>query len=425
MIIDKITQKFIDSPNYLGQGAGFLAKKWKCEKEDIYKAKLKAKDLMKLTETTKLQSIIADKDRQLATYIGGKMEGENQVKTFETTRPLTPQEIEELAGVDGITTEVARVWDKLQMNGMWTYSIDIRYKIKDFYNKEQLQEKLKELFPDQTPYTLPHNSVYSDKALVICLADDHVGAVNTTNIFDNTVISYKEKLRNVIEECMNLGSTFEEVHIISLGDQLNGHNSKTTRGGHEVKSVSNKEQFDEYCSSRVDFYSKLFSSGVGNTYYVHDVENSNHSGLGFSYMANQYLDMFLEAKFPQVVRRSIHDMIDGFEYGKHVILMGHGKDEQYQKRPFPAVLDAKTDLFLYDYSQSKEYSPYKSTITFYKGDLHQLGVQMGKFGRYVNVQSIIGNTDYGDSNFGNTRAGALIEILDKQSYKITSQAIWF
>ena len=82
-------------------------------------------------------------------------------------------------------------------------------------------------------------------------------------------------------------------------------------------------------------------------------------------------------------------------------------------------------MYIYDYAQNKGYSPYKDSITFYKGDLHQQGVQNGKFGRYVNVQSIAGNSDYGDANFGNTKGGALLEILRKDSYHVSSQSIWF
>lgn len=425
MTIDQLTQKFLDNPVYLTNGAGFLAKTWNVKKEDVYKAKLKARELKSLDETTKLKSELDRKDKELAKYVGSKTDGDSIIKTYQTLKPLSRKEIEELVGADGITTEVARVWDKLQTNGMWTYSIDVRFKVKDFYNKDELKDKLKEIFPDQTPYTIPYSHTFKNRALLISIADDHVGAVNVTNLYDNKEVAYSDKLTKIIQKCQELNEVYDEVHIISLGDQLNGFNSKTTRGGHEVKSLSNKDQFDLYCKARVDFYNKLFSSGIGNNYFVHDVENSNHSGMGFSYMANQYLDMYLEAKFPQVVRTSIHDMIDGFEYGNHLVLMGHGKDENFMRRPMPAVLDPKTDLFLTDYVLGKDYSPYKKTITFYKGDLHQHGIQIGKFGRYINVASIAGNSDFGDLNFGNTKAGALLEILDKDSYEITSKALWF
>ncbi len=74
----------------------------------------------------------------------------------------------------------------------------------------------------------------------------------------------------VAEIVKHFGGTFEEVHIISLGDQLNGWNSQTTRGGHEVKSTSNKEQFDMYVKARRNFYDVLFNSAISLKYYVHD-----------------------------------------------------------------------------------------------------------------------------------------------------------
>lgn len=425
--VQLLKQKFINRRTYLEKGAGYLASIWGCPKEVVKEAKRLAREEIMNTEG---QVIIPNQPQsfdQAPIYTGGEDNGESVIKKYQTFKPLTRQEIEELVGADGITVEVARVWDKLQPNGMWCYSIDVRFKNKNFYTTDELKEKIKELFPDQTPYTLPFSPNVSENALVLLLADDHVGAVNTSNLFDTPDFTYRERLRTILMEVQSLanGSTFDHMFVVSLGDQLNGWNSQTTRGGHEVKSLSNKEQFDMYVSARKDFYDRLFSSGVANEYSVLDVDNSNHSGSGFSYMANQVLDTYLELKFPQVVRNSILDSIDGIQYGNHVILMGHGKDEKLQKRPMPATLDAKTDLYLYDYAADKNYTPYKNNITFYKGDLHQLGVQHGKFGRYVNVQSIAGNSDYGEINFGNSRGGALVEIYDKNSYRISSHPIWF
>ena len=418
MTIQELTERFIKSPYMLEMGAGKLSKTFNCSKEDVYVAKASAREMIG-TAATKITPDVKP------IYTGSERTEDVETKRFLSSKPLSPKEIEDLAGVDNINTYVARVWDKLQTDGNWTYSIDIRYRLKGFYNKDELKDKLKELMPDINPSSLPATKwEVRDQALIILIADDHVGAVNTTNLFDSPAISYRDRLDIVAEEVQRLGQSFDEVHIISLGDQLNGWNSQTTRGGHEVKSLSNKDQFDIYVKSRIDFYNAMFTSGISQNYYVYDMENSNHSGLGFSYMANQYLDMYLEAKFPWVTRTSIFDMIDGFQYGKHLILMGHGKDEKHQKLPFPAVLNAKTDLYLYEFMVNKGYGKEVNT-TYYKGDLHQFGTQMGKFGRYVNVPSIAGNSDYGDINFGNTRAGALLEIIDKESYRVTSQPIWF
>lgn len=426
MTVKDLTLKFITYPSNLNLGAGKLSARFKCTKEDVYKAKEEARKHLHAAEVAELQDLVAKQEVQLTRYIGSETTQDGVIRKFETIRPLTPKEIESLVGADGITTIVARVWDKLQPNGKWTYSVDIRYRIQDFYSTDELKERLKELMPDITPYPLPKLKHKSSEALIILISDDHVGAINTTNLFNHPSYSYEDRLLTIVKEAQNLNKTFEEVNIISLGDQLNGWNSQTTRGGHEVKSLSNKEQFDLYTSARMKFYNCLFSSGLSNNYRVHDVENSNHSGSGFSYIANQFLDMYLQAKFPKVERESHHDIINIIAYNNHLILFGHGKDEKFMTKPMPAVLDNKTDLFIQNYLVRRGHDiSLTDEISFYKGDLHQHGVQHGKFGRYVNVPSLAGNSDYGDANFGGTFGGALMEVLDSNSYKISSQAIWF
>lgn len=428
MTVQELTLKFITKPAYLDMGAGKLSIRFNCKKEDVYKAKIEARKSLHAAEVADLDEVIKvqqDTITEFAKYMGSESSPDGTTKKYETSRPLSAREIEDLVGADGVTVTVARVWDKMQPNGKWTYSVDVRYKIKDFYNTDELQEKLKELMPDLTPIKLKPIPTSVDQALVILITDDHVGAINSTNLFNSPDYTYEERLRMVLDEAILLGKTFDEVHIVSLGDQMNGWNSQTTRGGHEVTSKSNKEQFDEYTAARVKFYNGLFNSSIGSKYFIHDVENSNHTGNGFSYMANQFLNLYIQAKYPDVVQRSYLEVIGGFEYGNHVILLGHGKDERFMKKPMPAVLDAKTDLYLYDYTSNQRYHPADMNITFYKGDLHQHGIQMGKFGRYVNVPALCGNSDYGDVNFGNTKGGALLEVLDRFSYRISSQVIWF
>jgi hypothetical protein len=290
-----------------------------------------------------------------------------------------------------------------------------------------LKLKLKELFPDTKPITLPVAKFVQEKALVILISDDHAGAVNDSSIFGNTWNGkkYKERLLKISEEAKKLGQIFEEVHIISLGDQMNGWNSQTTRGGHEVKSTSNKEQFDIYTAGRVAFYNDLFTSRVSQKYYVHDVENSNHTGMDFSYMANRFLEMYIETKFPSVIRKSYFLPVETFDYGIHTIGFTHGKDESLMKRPMPLKLDPKTDLFLFQFFDKKGYSPSERRITMYKGDLHSYALDKGKFGRYINVPSIMGPTDWTEVNFGDCEGGAILEVFEKNSKAVTQIPIWF
>ncbi len=427
MIIDTLTQKFISQPKNLEMGAGKLSLRWKCTKEEIYEAKEKARKILFAVKQAELQDIIATQEDQIAKFIGSETSSKGVTKNFESNRPLSPKEIEDLAQVDNIATRITRVWDKLNTNGKWTYAIDIKFSGENFYSKDELKARLKEIFPDLKPTTLPIVKNISEKALVILISDDHAGAVIENSIFDNewNGTKYKKRLLQISNEVKKLATKFEEVHVLSLGDQMNGWNSQTTRGGHEVKSLSNKEQFDIYTSARVAFYNDLLTSGVSKTYIIHDVENSNHTGKDFSYMANKFLEMYLEAKFPEVLRQSYFLPVESFDYGIHTIGFTHGKDEQLMKRPFPLKLDPKTDLFLFQYFDKKGYSPTKRRVTLYKGDLHQYAMDKGKFGRYVNIPSVMGSTDWTEMNFGDAEGGAVLEIFEKDSTSIQHIPIWF
>lgn len=355
---------------------------------------------------------------------------ENGTKQLEISsdRPLTKEEIEDKYGIDGITSRLSNYWNKELPSGKYIVSAFVKCLINDFYTENELKDKLAEIFPKISKITLPKVKNTTEECLNILIADDHCGMVNETNIFGAEPYNkntYLGRLHQLIGKIVNLGKVFEEVNIISLGDQLNGHNSQTTRGGHEVKSLPNKEQFDIYVQARKSFYDALFASGVGNKYTVREVDNSNHSGLGFSYMANSCLAMYLQTAYPEVEFFSIQEAIAGFSYGVHTIIFGHGKDEKFQKRPFPYNLDVKTDLFLYEWLNNKGVNPQSTPVTFYKGDLHSYGINNGKFGRYINIPSIAGNSDYGDINFGNTQAGAVLEIFDKNTNTISTQPIWF
>lgn len=412
-----------------------------CSLEDVEWAREELKKQGYVANRMTKDSINAEQEAESGNYIA---ELEEQVvklteesvdhttgqttKTFQSTKPLSPQEIEKLAQVDSINTYIARTWLKSHKNGIWTYSIDIRFRVKDFYSKEELKEKIKELLPDYTiTRTASPSKEIIERALFIYLSDDHAGAIYENSIHGNEYSGsiYAKRLLDISDQVKTFDVSFDKVYVISLGDQQNGYNSLTTRGGHEVKSESNKKQFDIYVTARRLFYDDLFSSGIGKEYQVINLENSNHSGLGMSYMANQALNFWLEAKYPFVKTYSTDLAIDLIEYGIHAIALTHGKDEKQQKTPFPLNLNDRTDVFFYQYFDKKGLSPQNRELHVAKGDLHQLNVNYGKSCRYVNVPSIMGSSNYSEINFGDTRAGALLEIYSKDTYHVSSTPIWF
>ena len=426
MNINEIVQKFSKNPKYLENGAGLLSKMWNCSKDDIYKAKEMYRASYALKEMGNKQI------KQLSSKVGIVSQqtnfetGERSVN-INSNNPLSPKEIEEMVGVDGITTYVARVWDKLNTNGQWTYSVDIRYTVKDFSTKE-LETKLAEIFPkDIEPVILPIVQSNQMNALFIYISDDHCGNILKDSLFDNEYNQsiYTERLLEIVDEVVSLERTFESVYVVNLGDELDGWNGKTTRYDHDLGSASNKEQFDIFLNARKLFYDKLFNSGVSETYTIYNVNNSNHTGLGLSYIANKALEMYVSARYPEVTITNQSKFIDGVCYGNHFIAFTHGKDEKFMKAPLPLNLDPKSDLWLYDWYTKKLDNIGEYWISTIKGDIHKYNVNIGKSGRYVNVPSISSGSNWIEHNFGDSTPGALLEIVNATSKNIQSIPIWF
>ena len=351
----------------------------------------------------------------------------NKKITLESDHPLSPKEIEELVQVDNITTFVDRSWLKSHKNGTWTYSILTVCKIKNFYSSSELEEKLKQLFKKEEVHFPPlwKENTPSNKALLIYISDDHCGLILNNSLYNKEYsgLTYVKRLQKITEELLKLKETFSELYIIRLGDEMDGWNGKTTRYDHDLNSLSNKEQFDIYTVANKIFYDEIFQLGIAENYNIVTLGNSNHTGLGFSYIANKALEFWIEAKFPFVKITHQEKFIDVIEFGNHIIGLTHGKDEQYMKAPMPLNLDFKTDLWLMDYyKQYQQQGRYISTI---KGDIHKYNVNYGKSGRYINVPSIATNSAWVEHNFGDSDSGILIEIYEATNKNIQTIPIWF
>ena len=425
MNINEIVQKFAKNPKYLENGAGLLSKMWHCSKDDIYKAKETYRASQPLKEMGNKQFIGAPAKPGIISQQMNFETGDRSV-SINSNNPLTPKEIEQMVGVDGITTYVARVWDKLNTNGNWTYSVDIRYRVKDFSAKE-LESKLYDIFPKNIdPVKFPAVEA-QEQCLFIYISDDHCGNILSNSLFNNEYDEavYQERLMKIVEEVKALNQTFETVYIVNLGDELDGWNGKTTRYDHDLGSASNKEQFDIFLKSRKMFYDNLFQSEVGQNYCIYNLNNSNHTGLGLSYIANKALEMYLNSKYLNLITINQEKFIDGFSYGNHFFGFTHGKDDKFMKAPLPLNLDPKSDLWLYDWYSKNVERLSEMWVSTMKGDIHKYNVNIGKSGRYVNVPSISSGSNWIEHNFGDSAPGALLEIVRPFSKNIQSISLWF
>lgn len=266
-----------------------------------------------------------------------------------------------------------------------------------------------------------------EKALIICLSDMHVGAMTEKNsIYKNkwNEKEFRKRLEIVLEELSQISKTngkLDNLFIFNLGDALDGYNSKTTRGGHDLpQNMNNKEQFTVYVEGMLSFFEALHRMGISNNIEYHCVTNDNHSG-DFGFIANKSLDYISKYRFPDMKINIIEKFIDHINYGVHTFILTHGKDDKDRKYGFPLYLDQKTELFFNQYIDiHRIFTP---EISIYKGDLHQSSICYGKKFRYKNVSSLYGSSNWIHNNFGYTRPGVDYEIVHKNKSHILSGLI--
>lgn len=276
MNLNEVVEKFRKYPANMGCGSGKLAKRYDTTPEIVKQAREIVRKEVKEDFIYEVKSIV--KEMVGITELETDHSSGAQKFQVNSDKPLSPKEIEEMVGVDNISTFVDRSWLKSHKNGTWTYSVLTICKIKDFYNAAELDKRLKELFDDSYGTELNYDPRPSDKALFVYIADDHAGLVLKDSLYGKEYSSsiYQCRLETVAQEIKNLDKHFQELYIIRLGDEMDGYNGKTTRYDHDLGSLSNKEQFDIYTTANKQFYNSVFSSGVANNYHLITLSNSNH-----------------------------------------------------------------------------------------------------------------------------------------------------
>ena len=356
-----------------------------------------------------------------------ELTGEKVVE-YSSSRPLSTEELKALCGHDGVTTIMTMSWLKSHKSGVWTYSMKMAYPIQGFTNIEQVKQKFNEIFPlNLEKYKAPKVTPTTNKVAIVVISDDHCGLVLKNSQYGNEQSEkiYRERLNQVLETLYETGEVFSEILLVSLGDELDGFNGYTTRGGHHLGSEDNRSQFDMFVNSRKIFYDKLFQSGLADKYVLLNHLISNHSGNGLSYMAHRALEIYIENVYEGVSIIHADKTIHTYEIGNHVFGFVHGKDEKHQKTPMPLVLNDKTDNYLFEFYDKLGYSPSRNWIHLIKADIHKFGIQQGKFGRYVNCPSISSGSNWIEANFGNSKPGALIEIVNPNKECISTIPVWF
>lgn len=271
--------------------------------------------------------------------------------------------------------------------------------------------------------------INKEKALNIFLSDMHIGACNKDAILNgdyNKEVFYN-RLNQILQEVSEqkeIYKHFDTIHIMQLGDAVDGLYSRTVRAisGHSShklpQNLDNKEQFQTYVESMLYFIQEIYKMNFCNKIHFVSVGESNHGG-DFEYTANLSLKYITEVKYDSdIFQFTLFDQaINHFEYGSSTYIITHGKDNDLMVKGLPLHVNDKADNFISDYIRVNKIKNDK--IYLVKGDLHQYAQSVGKnITRYISVGSIYGGSSWINVNFGYTPPSTLIQIADKNTGKL-------
>jgi hypothetical protein len=169
---------------------------------------------------------------------------------------------------------------------------------------KQVEESFDDLMAkyDKRDYRkIKHEKLKDKKAIKITTSDDHVGL--NPNPDDNALYQYEynadtyidsmDKVFNSTLKEFNTHGKFDMLLLDNLGDEQDGWNGQTTRGGHELpQNMTNAEVFDVCVDTKVNMIVNLVESNVANKIILRKVVNDNHSG-DFGLIVNKAVEKII------------------------------------------------------------------------------------------------------------------------------------
>jgi hypothetical protein len=421
---DLVYEYYKENPNTTEPAFDIAVKfNYRPELDDIRRAKavrdIKRKALNKLAKLDKPFEVT----NQGSSFHENVDKGEIKIDQYFDS-PRTSDEIVALHKIDTSIWKLSQYWSKEKGNGWQVSAMFTRIKNEELDSEtvEQILNKvfLKNDFETYEPITVKHN----DKALFVYLSDKHIGAMTKSDSMYNNEYNrevFKSRLNLVYDKILKTVSmfgAFDSIYVCDLGDAVDGWNGYTTRGGHKLpQNMSNKEVFETYVEEHKSFFDTLFQSGFANNYKVITQTNDNHGG-DFSYISAKALQYYIEGKYDAEFIL-MEKYLEHFEYGNHIFIFTHGKDNEDRKFGLPLQLNDKTEVFINRYIEYHKLDKSKN-IHLIKGDLHNESQQVVEAFRYRNVLSMYGASKWIHTNFGPGIAGASFDVIEKDTNDIYS-----
>lgn len=326
-------------------------------------------------------------------------------------------------------TNVKHLWLKTKNESVFVKNPD--YKEPEFLETtkhlEKAIDKVLNKFNKKDYIFYPNKHESNLKAIKITISDDHVGLEPNPN--DNGLFkyeynaeiyanSYEKVFNSVIKEFRTHGK-FDLLLLDNLGDEQDGWNGFTTRGGHALpQNMTNAEVFETCIDVKVKMIKSLVENNIANKIILRKVTNDNHSG-DFGHTINLAVKKIINLIYSNdiVEVETLTQFLEHRIYGDHCFILTHGKDTKQMFKGLPLKLDEKTINFINDYLRF--YDINSKYVHVEKGDLHQIGYNKCNTFDYRNFMSFAPPSSWVQHNFGDCYSGYSIQVIPKFENEIS------
>jgi hypothetical protein len=304
--------------------------------------------------------------------------------------------------------EIKRISTNLNTQQQWVIAEPEKHKE---ITIEDIKEAFKELdlkHLNKTP--LKPLKSKSNHILRVVFTDVHVGMETNQDgnglygeVWNESVLM--RRMRIILDRISQFANCkqYKEIHLINLGDFMDGWDGMTVRRGHNLpQNMDNKKAFRVGVQFLTELYHSLTQFGV--KVVVHSITNSNHSN-DFDYTVNYSAKEILKAKYGKIEYNIYQRFIGHYIIGKHAFILSHGKDSKNLKFGFKPILDAKQKDKIKEYIKHHNLDGYY--CTFEKGDTHLQLIDNMTIDNcdYHNYLALSPASEWVQTNFSKGRSG--------------------
>lgn len=295
-----------------------------------------------------------------------------------------------------------------------TKSLLKKYAQENIRLKEQLQEvsEIKVVIKDEKlkPIYLQTSDEKRNQSINLYLADMHIGAtVCTGSVYeDNRNYNTDEIMRRLsicIGQLKSLGK-FDTINLILMGDNMDccGIPNKTVSLTHEMpEQMDPAEQLNAFYKVILWVVKSIVTSNICNKLNVYSVPCGNHTGI-FELAANKGVLAQIKVLYHNVNTKLFEKYYGIFQQNGHIIVVCHGKNYAFMKKPMPLYLDNNNKILWYEWLDHEGIKDY-GNVHIIKGDLHSDAISSCKRFDYRNVLSLFGSSDYSAYNYSINNVG--------------------